>query len=226
MGRTYRNIKGAYNKDGSRNYKRRVAQPAVITPEWAEKMMAPHLQYALQVLVEQGVISSSEVVDYTAVVNRRVRNAAEQYDAEKRNASGKTASAMNYLMSTVENTVANIVKSLNRLRRNAVEVPISSLPPDEAAELGFVSKDDHAFSDECKSVKELILKMDLDTFVRMLTREQYIVFKMRLAGCSNEECGDALFCSRFRVAKQILPRIRKKARLCGFVPRSEVEGRK
>ena len=64
MGKTYRNVKGAYKSSGERNYERRVRQPERITPEWAMKMTRPRIEHALAELVLKEIIKPFEFEDY------------------------------------------------------------------------------------------------------------------------------------------------------------------
>lgn len=216
MGKTYRNVKGAYKENGERNWERRVRQPDVITPEWAMKMTKPRIEHALQELVVQEVIDQCEVKDYFWIITERVVNAIEKYDPNRRNAEGRTASALNYLLTTVENSVANIIERERRQIRDGEEVPISKLPPEEAKVLGYVSENDVRFSDGCTSVKILEFRMDINTLVGLLTVDELLVLRLRLAGYTVSELSRQLAIPRMTVVRKLMPSIAVKAQHCGF----------
>lgn len=222
MGKTYRNVKGAYKANGERNWERRVEQPENITPEWAMKMMKPRIEHALKELLDQEIIRQHEVEDYFWIVTERVADATHSYDPERRNAEGRTASALNYLRTTVENTIANIITSAGRMLRDGQEVPITSLPPDEAKDLGYISENDMRFSDGCKTLKMLELWMDTHTLVGMLTPDELRVLRLRLAGFSVSELSKRLAIPRMTVIRKLIPGIQRKARFCGFFTRDEI----
>lgn len=223
MGKTYRNIKGAYNKDGSRNYKRRVEQPQVIIFDWAYGQLKPRIECWLSQMEVTGMIRVCDTDEYRSIFEHHLRKAISFYDPEKRNEDGRTASAMNYLRNTVENTANNIIESVTRLCRKGQTVFIVSVPCSEAKEQGAVSEEDKTFSDGCKSVKEMWLKMDVDTFLGTLTEEERRVFVLQYIGYTLEETAKEIYLSRRVISRRILPSIRRKARLCGFFTREDCE---
>jgi len=222
MGKTYRNVKGAYKANGERNYDRRVQQPERITPEWAMKMTRQRIEHVLNELVGQEVIDASEVEDYFWILTERVVDAVDMYDPDRRNEDGRCASALNYLFTTIDNSVANIVERAGRMVRDGEEIPISKLPPDEAKDLGYISENDMRFSDECRSVKMLELRMDTHTLVGLLTTDELRVLRLRLAGYTVSELSKELGIPRMTIIRRIVPGIQRKARFCGFHTRDEV----
>lgn len=222
MGKTYRNVKGAYRANGDRNYDRRVTQPEKITVDWAMKKTKQRIEHVLNELVCQEVIDPSEVEDYFWIITERVAEAVGKYDPDRRNTDGRTASAMNYLFTTIDNTVANIVERSSRQLRDGEEVPISKLPPDEAKDLGFISENDMRFSDGCKSIRMLELRMDTHTLVGMLTPDELRVLQYRIMGYTVNELCKMLCVSRMHVIRRIIPSIQRKARFCGFFPSEEI----
>jgi len=222
MGKTYRNVKGAYKANGERNYDRRVRQPDRITPEWAMKMTRQRIEHVLDELVGQEVIDASEVEDYFWILTERVVDAVDMYDPDRRNEDGRTASAMNYLFTTIDNAVANIVERAGRMVRGGEEIPICKLPPDEAKDLGYISENDMCFSDGCRSVKMLELRMDVHMLVGMLTTDELRVLRLRLAGYTVSELSKELGIPRMTIIRRIVPGIQRKARFCGFHTRDEV----
>lgn len=222
MGKTYRNVKGAFKANGERNYERRVQQPERITPEWAMRMTRQRIEHVLNELVGQGVIDAAEVEDYFWILTERVVDAVDMYDPNRRNEDGRTASAMNYFFTTIDNAVANIVERARRMVRDGEGVPISKLPPDEAKGLGYISEGDMRFSDECKSVKMLELRMDVHALVGLLTADELRVLRLRLAGYTVSELSKELGIPRMTIIRRIIPGIQRKARFCGFHTRDEV----
>lgn len=222
MGKTYRNVKGAYKANGERNWERRVEQPEFITPEWAMKMMKPRINHALKELLDQGIIKQYEVEDYFWIIAERIADAVGSYDPDRRNDEGRTASATNYLRTIVENSIANISTAAGRMVRDGEEVPIAGHPPDKARALGYVSANDARFSDGCKTVKMLELRMDMNTLVGMLTADELQVLRLRLAGYTVSELSKCLAIPRMRVVRKLIPGIQCKARFCGFRTRDEI----
>ena len=222
MGKTYRNVKGAYRENGERNYERRVKQPKSITPEWAMKVTRKRIEYALEDLVKQELILPCEKEDHFWAITERVVKAIDKYDPERKNSDGRTASAMNYLITTVDNAVLNIIEAAKLAAEEMPTVPISSLPPEEAKEQGYISEDDVSFSDYCKNVKALELKMDVNTLVGMLTVEELNILKLRFAGFKDVEISRVLGISRFAIVRRVMPKIQAKARKCGFLSREDI----
>jgi len=223
MGKTYRGVKGAFNKDGSRNYRRRVEQPLVITFDWAMEQLKPRIECWLSQMEVAGMIRACDTDEYRSIFEHHLRKAISFYDPDKRNEDGRTASAMNYLRNTVENTANNIIESVTRLCRKGKTVSIVNMPCAEAKERGAVSEEDRTFSDGCKSVKEMWLKMDVDTFLNTLTEEERKVFVLQYVGYTLEETADEIYLSRRVISRRILPSIRRKARLCGFFSRKDIK---
>lgn len=225
MGKTYRNFRGAYKANGMRNYERRVPQPECVTPEWAMKMTRPRIEYAINQLVDLEIIKPCEVEDYTWIITERVADAVGKYDPNRRNDEGRTASAMNYLVTTVDNSVANIIERMSRMVRDGEEIPICKLPPDEALGLGYISEDDIRFSDGSKSARALDLRMDMHTLVGMLTRDELQVLRLRIAGHTVNELSKQLVIPRMTIIRKLMPGIQRKARFCGFFTREEIRKR-
>ena len=222
MGKTYRRTKGAYKHNGEFNYERRVRQPEHITSEWAMKMTKYRIKHALNELVKKEVIKPYDVEDYFWIITERVVDVVDKYDPDRRNEDGRTASAMNYLFTTVDNTLANIIEKERRLACSQDKIPICKLPPGEASKVGYISEDDMRFSDGCRSMKILELHMDVHTLAGMLTVDELQVLRLLLDGYGVSELSRRLGLSQMTVIRRLIPAIQRKARYCGFHSRSDI----
>ena len=219
MGKTRRKFKWARTGREGEVYESTVEQPEKLTYEWALEKTSPRVEYWLAFMAENGTIQECDVEDYRSLVQRRLMRAVDLYDPERVGENGRRTSAYTYLKITVESTFANIVKAIDA--NGAVEVPISNLPPSELEGRDAVSEDDERLSDRCRGFEMLWLRMDLAVLVGMLTLREHVVLVRRLEGYSNQEIADELFTIRQTVERTILPNLRRKARVCGFVPHGE-----
>ena len=209
-------------------YVRRSKQPAVITPEWAVERLERHINYELERLISEGAIEPVEKADFASRLRRKIVCATPRYTEEyaKRRGCGRGASAVHYFTVVVDNELRTIRAFLERRSVGRVEVPIGQLPADEAGKFGYVSQDSAEFSDECKNVRSLEFRMDLNTLVGMLKPTEHTVLRMLLEGYTQEEIGDRIGCTASNIRKTHIPGIRRKARLCGFIPPSEIKLKK
>jgi hypothetical protein len=76
-------------------------------------------------------------------------------------------------------------------------------------------------------VKELELRMDIETLKEMLDEEEEIFLEMRLEGYTQDEIAveigkkTGVSCDRDHVRKVVMLHVQVKARKCGFYPPSE-----
>jgi len=219
MSRTFR--RG--NDGGQAEYVRTTVQPKKVTAEWIVGKMADHVNYELERMISGGEIDPSDKADYAAMINRRIVKSTPMYDVERRTGhQGRSASACHYFTVVVDNELNHIRKYLaRRSDRRKYELPIAQLPADEARECGFISPESEEFSDKCRNVRQLDFRMDVNTLVGMLTKDECAVLRMRILGYTIDEIGDRLGCCRSNVKKTHIKNIRRKARACGFFPASE-----
>jgi len=220
MSKTHRRVR---EEEFPVEYRRKSVQPDLVTAEWAVGRMAEHINYELERMIVTHEIDASDKADYAAMINRRIVKAVPCYDSDcRRGHCGRSASAVHYFTVVVANEINHIRQYLERACRNAVELPIAQLPPDEARKQGFISPASAEFSDGFKNVRQLDFRLDVNTLIGMLTPDEYTVLKMRLLGYTIDEIGDELGCCGSNVKKTYIKSIRKKARACGFVPSSEI----
>lgn len=204
-------------------FERKSEQPEVITAEWAVGRMAEHVNYELERMIANGEIDVADKADYAAMINRRIVKSVPTYDGEcSGGRRGRAASAVHYFTVVVGNEIGHIRRYLEQACRNAVEIPIAQLPSEEARAHGFLSPDSSEFSEGCRGIRQLELRMDVNTLVGMLKPCECTVLKMRICGFSNEEIADELGCCVSNLRKTHLKNIRRKARRCGFVPASDM----
>ena len=198
-------------------YVRRVEQPAVITPEWAIERMKRHVDYKLEQLISNGELLVRDKEDYVWIVNARIARSLDYFDVENR--KGRSASAVHYLNIVVDNEISHIRRSLIHQQRLRIMGAVMLLPESVAADYHYV--DASAMSDGCRSVKELELKLDVNTLRGLMLPNEVEIFDQLLEGYTQEEISLRQGLSRWLVMKAIRA-IRKKARTCGFEPPSEV----
>jgi len=216
MSKTFKRIKGSRKPNGERNYERRVAQPEIITVEWAHKVTKPRIAYAVRNLASNGHIKPFETEDYELLFRDRVSDAVEKYDPYRRDEFGRQASALNYCISAVDNFMLSVIAWSKMKLRCGHETPISTLPPEEANESGCISVEDELFSDRCRSVKAIDFRMDAETYFGMLSGVELEVVKLRLAGFTISDVCRQLGLTRMHVVRKLVPSIQRKARICGF----------
>lgn len=216
-GRARGRVRGRSGK--AADFTRRVECPERLTAEWAVGRMAGHVNYVVEQMVEDGEIPLSDKQDYVSIVNRRICRALPAYRADGER--GRGASILNFLTVVVANELGHIRSGLRRLKRNRRDVPVCSLPPKEAERLGYVSES--VIGDGCRGVRELELRMDVNTLRGMLRPLELEVFDMRAREFTYPEIGAELGISRFSVMR-VMAGIREKALACGFVPSRGREG--
>lgn len=228
MGKTYRHnpdseeySRGKFSLDIP--FVRRTVQPKVISVEWALTRMAEHINFNLEGLIEGGLINPCDKQEYVEMIQKYIEKAVPKYDPNhKSEHNGKTCSAVHYFTIVVDGITRNIRKyQENKLRTH---IPISHESEKCASDQSMISAESKYLSDQCRSVKELWFKMDVGALMSLLTAEEQTTLKGRLLGYTDEEIAQHLGIKRMRIAKTLIKHIQAKARLCGFIPRSEVRG--
>lgn len=227
MGKTRR--KASYRDEdradavGRPRYVRRIAQPAIVTPEWVVRQLRGKVNYAVDGLVRSGLVGLADKPDWINYINDHIRRYFGKYDPERRNRDGKTCSAVHYFGMVVDCLAMNIRKYQEEKMKT--HLPITEESEESAARSGMVSTEGRYLSDDCRSVRELWFRMDLAELRLRLDREQRTVLRMRLEDYTFEEIAERLGCDRDRIRKTVMPKIQKVARKLGFIPRSDVEAR-
>ena len=232
MSKSWRGEERERRKGGARerrrnreiDYTRTSEQPDVITPEWALKRMEAHINFALERLIGQGEIGVDEKRDYAAMMRRDVVAAARNYEGGFVGPNGKPASAAHYLTVVVDNAAHRIVSYNERMRTNPRTLSLDAICTSD----GEPTESRYAdlISDRCKSVRDVDLRLDVERLLLDLDPVSRKVLVLRLKGYSNTEIGDVLGCCRQNVELTHLPKIRKIARICGFIPPSEARREK
>ena len=197
-----------------------VERPPKVTAAWAVERMAQHIKYELERMISFNAISVADKEDYTRRINRRIVKAVPVYKREvsQLKPGSRTASPVHYFTVVVDYELNMIRRFLERLCRNADERPISFLPPEEAQRFGYISAE--ALSDECKNIRDLEFRMDVNTLRGTMTPLEVEIFDLRLAEYTQEEIAERMGMSRYSLMR-LMKGIRRKARRCGFIPRSE-----
>lgn len=200
-------------------YVRTSEQPAHITKLWAINRMAEHLNFELEKLIEEKLITVDEKEDFANQVNMQISNSVKEYDVNvKGKRSGRSASAAHFFTVVVDNAIKNIRRGIDRYNKNVTAVPISQLPPDEARKFGYVSVDDSLLGDGGNSVKKLEWEMDLNTLRGMFTPMEAWVFDRCLEEIPHVRIAAELGISEAWFRHGILKKIRAKCLACGFEP--------
>ena len=232
MGKTYRRNENAAAfsrgvRSERRDFKRRTQQPKEISPEWVLKRMEKHINYVLDYLVRNETIPKQDREDCKGKIVLYLLKAIPQYNPERKNDDGKSASAVHYFTLVVDGIAANICDYYNFRKQYYHPVEIVSAAPEEVEKDGAVSVESEALSDHCKSIKELDFKMDVETLYKMLTPEEANFLNLRMAGYTDKEIVEDMGVpNRDYFTIHLLPEIRRKARICGFYPPSEVRAGK
>jgi len=223
VSRTYRRG-GCGEPDGRVRYVRRAPQPEAVSPEWAEAAMANHIRLWLDRAVRMGLFCEAEREEYAAMLNETARRAADRYRPEVVNGNGETSSPLHFVRLAVDNRMHTIAGRIIAYRRKYPAVPIVSDPPSEAVRKGCISDEDARLSDRCRSIRELEFRMDVATLFSRLPPLCAAFLRNRIAGGTKEEASELLGVSLYMIREELIPAIRREAVLCGFLPRSMVEG--
>lgn len=196
--------------------------------EMAINMMHDRVDEVVSGFVAGALIQQYEHEDYVSIINAHICRALLTFDPSKKGKNGKKSSLSHFLWVVIDNIAFVAREYLIKRREMRLNTgSIDKLEEEDEDELENLSSDDNSWlSDGCKSVEELILKMDLQVLGRMLTEEEMACLSGRIQGVSDAEIADRLGngADRYHIQKVVIPRIQEKARKCGFIPRSEVEG--
>ena len=194
-----------------------VERPPKVTAAWAVERMAQHIKYELERMISFNAISVADKEDYTRRINRRIVKAVPVYKREvsQLKPGSRTASPVHYFTVVVDYELNMIRRFLERLCRNADERPISFLPPEEAQRFGYISAE--TLSDECKNIRDLEFRMDVNTLRGMMTPLEIEIFDERMAGRTYDEIAGRLGFNRFKLAR-IMANLQKRARICSMFP--------
>ena len=198
-----------------------------IDKEWVVERMATRVRCAVDDLIRDELICEGEREDYIAKYNWMLLKYSEKYDPNRVGKDGRTASPLHYLR-IVESGITSNIRDYALYRKKYFHGRALVQTPDEAKETpGSICVEDVKLSDGCKSVKELELRMDIQTLKEMLDEEEEIFLEMRLEGYTQDEIAveigkkTGVSCDRDHVRKVVMVHVQVKARKCGFFPPSE-----
>ena len=199
-----------------------------IDMDWAISRMATRVNCVVNDLIKDELICEGEREDYIAKYNWMLLKYSEKYDPNRVGKDGRTASPLHYLR-IVESGITSNIRDYALYRKKHFRGRALVQTPDEAKETpGSICVEDVKLSDGCKSVKELELRMDIQTLKEMLDEEEEIFLEMRLEGYTQDEIAveigkkTGVSCDRDHVRKVVMLHVQVKARKCGFYPREEV----
>ena len=212
-----------------RKTKQTEERPETVDLSWVVERMQAHISYVVESLVNKQLIDDGDREEYKSLFTAEVCRAWERYDPNRVGAkSGKTASPLHFMTMCVDSKLSNVMKYLAYRRW---KLKFYSLTDDEDE----ADNDDNLFwngnvslSDGRRAMKDLVFRLDAETLFVMLTDEERMTLVMRYKGYTAIEIAEALSLAfhrktdRHRVQKIHIPRIQKKAKLCGFVPANEV----
>ena len=206
-------------------YERKTKQPAHITKLWAIERMADHVNYELEKLITEQLISVDDKEDYMNQINMKISERVKDYDVNvKGKKSGRSASAVHFFTVVVDNAIKNIRRGIDRYNKNLKMVPISQLPPVEAKKFGYVSAEDSLLGDGGKSVATLEWDMDLNTLRGMFTPLEAWVFDRCMDEIPHTQIAEEMGISESWFRHGILKKIREKCIKCGFTPHKMKSG--
>ena len=202
------------------------AQPAS-REAWAVERMKKRVSRVVDGLVADGAIAANEREDFTSIINAHICRVLPCYDPDLVSEDGEKCSLVHYLRVAVDYVACNIRKMSQRHKRKGVACPIAAEGEEADGSAGRVAVDDVRLSDGCRSIRDLVFRMDVRTLFEMLLPEERLCVKMRLDGYSNTEIADEISrrfkvtIDRLHVERTLLKHIQGKARKCGFFPPSE-----
>ena len=198
-----------------------------IDPLWAINRMEKRINFVVSGLIEEGLILESEREDYISRYNEQLIRLSGNYDPSFVGPNGKPASPLHYLRIIEGGLTGNIREYALYRKKYARVLSIASTQEEAETVPGMISPNKRPFSDECRTVKQLELRMDVDTLFAMLDVPEGICLSMRIEGFSQEDVALEISrrtgkpCDRDDIRKSILLRLQAKARKCGFYPPSE-----
>lgn len=214
MGRTYRG-----NRPGERTFERRIQQPETITFEWARQITAANVDYLLNDLIEQGLVNMFDKGAFRTQFELAILRAVDRYRPER------GAAATTYLAETLHNEYLKIINAARRYARHVVLVPIGDVY--DPVEGGVETCSDAMFSDGCRSVRQLEMKIDIDTIRQILRRvpgrgrSLVRFFDLLVMGHTCHELAlRAELPEQYVILKYLHP-VRTICRRCGYGPASE-----
>lgn len=211
-----------------RKAKKPTASHPPMSEAWAIERMAPLISKELRGLAARGVIAPHEIEDYTQILNVHVCRMLPLYDEEHVGQTGKKADVVRYLTIAVNSAVTDIVR--RALTRKSC-LPTSLMPElhdDEDRKDETKCSDNHWISDGCRSIRDLVFRMDLAVLSEMLTPEERTATNLRIMGYTFPEVAAevsrilGISVDRYHIMNVTMPRVQKVARKCGFIPASEV----
>ena len=214
--RQRRKLERAPETIGVPDFVKRMDEAKQITPEWVVERLARHIDYEVDRLISKGWLQPSDKEFYVSYLSNAACKAIPSYNPIKDAAE----SPCHYFTVVVDNTLTHVRNYLLADKRRRKMIPIYNVSPEEAEKRGCVSEEE--LSDNCRNIRDLEFRMDVNTLRSMLTAEERKVLSMRLEGYTNAEIGEAIGSNRHRVEKTVLKHIQEVARLCGFVPQREI----
>lgn len=203
-------------------------EPDEITLEWALKRMSRRMNSAVESLVSSGLIDAGEREDYLSILKCHLAKVVPQYSAERTGKDGRTSSAVHFLWRSIDTCMTTARRYLMRkCRRRDLLVRFAS-DDGEEAQPGVELVPSDICDGRCRSVRDVDLRMDLETLYAMLRPDERLCLAMRLEGYTDMEIAERLAdgSDRFHVQKVLMKHVQEKARECGFFPASESRGRK
>lgn len=200
-----------------------------INRQWADVRMTNLISKTGGSLVRMGFLDQGDFDEYVDESKRVVQNAISVYDPTRVGRNGRPATPYTFLSRVIVNHYCNVKKALLYRRRYFRRCPIVWTHEEKEGYEYAIHAEGILLSDRCKTINELFLKMDKMTLFSMLSHKERFCLKAILSGYSQAVISQAIsnrlgrVVDRYHVAKVVLPKIREKARLCGFFPPSEAK---
>ena len=196
-----------------------------MTPEWAMELMKERIGAVVDLLAKQRVIPEHERDDVMQTLNLRICDALPTYDPDWTDEDGKTTSVERYLSVVIDNTVRNVKMDVARRRKNVPVVPFLELDGDDESEDADGKEcEGNPFKDHHRRMEELWIRMDLEELSLRLTPIERLVLACSLAEFTMQETVQEVALrhdmtyTRFKLTRQTMPSLRKKACALGFTP--------
>ena len=213
---------GPKRKSKRVRYERRHVQPSRLTVEWVIEHVSDRIDFVVRSLVETETIREDEAEDYASILRTEVIEKFGSYrddigvgETGPRGRALAQGSAVTYFRAVIHNKMVNLIREIERNGEVFGDMPIALLPDGEREGYGCRDERDVTFSDECRSVKEIDFRLDLNTLVGHLLPQEYRVFVLRLKDKTFRECASETGLSESKV-RRLMKSVAQKAESLGF----------
>lgn len=203
------------------DYGEAAPEPEVITPEWAVERMSEQICFMVGNLIDEGHIDAAQSEDYLNLFSQTVVEALPKYDPERRNAQGRTSSAVHFLRIVLDRKVKKVIESIavakNLASFESIEDERTEETEDDVEELSAPP-----WASDCgRCVADIEWRLDMEAMMRRLPREARIALGMIIMGYDHVEVIAATVRDRNAYWRKVIPLVQKVLREGGYGPHAE-----